>query len=132
MVIDKTIIRNLENRHKNPIPEECKQYLIVNYAQEPFPYEYSEQDLYANIERDMGAFESGCLDVTMKTPSERWQEERKNLQELYFEKSCEIHEFLEYVAELEHILLEHGLESTKMAKKRIALSNIQNERCSRY
>lgn len=124
MVIDKTIIRNLEKRYKSPIPEECKQYLLVNYAQEPFPNEYSEQDLYANIERDMDAFVSGCLDVTMKTPSERWQEECENLKEMYFEKSCETHELLEYVAELEHILLEHGLESSKMAKKRIALSNI--------
>ena len=124
MLIDKTIIRDLENRYKKSISEEFKQYLLVNYAQEPFPYEYSEQDLYANIERDMYAFESGCLDVTIKAPSEQWQEERENLKELYFDKCFEIHELLEYVAELEHMLSEHGLASTKMVEKRIALSNI--------
>ena len=118
MVIDKTIIGNLENKRRAPIPDELKQYLLVKYAQEPFPYEYSEQDLYANIERDINAFESNSLDVTIKTPPERWQEEREYLQELYFEKSCEIRELLEYVAELECILSEHSLESTRMIEKR--------------
>jgi hypothetical protein len=124
MTIDNTIIRNLENKLRASIPEELKQYLLVKYAQEPFPYEYSEQDLYANIERDINAFESNTLDVTIKTPSERWQEEREYLQELYFEKSCETRELLEYVTELERLLSEHGLESARMLEKRIALSDV--------
>lgn len=124
MTIDNTIIRNLEKKLRASIPEELKQYLLVKYAQEPFPYEYSEQDLYANIERDINAFESNTLDVTIKTPSERWQEEREYLQELYFEKSCETRELLEYVTELERLLSEHGLESARMLEKRIALSDV--------
>jgi hypothetical protein len=124
MTIDNTITRNLENKLRASIPEELKQYLLVKYAQEPFPYEYSEQDLYANIERDINAFESNTLDVTIKAPSERWQEEREYLQELYFEKSCETRELLEYVTELERLLSEHGLKSARMLEKRIALSDV--------
>lgn len=124
MTIDNIIIRNLEKKLRASIPEELKQYLLVKYAQEPFPYEYSEQDLYANIERDINAFESNTLDVTIKTPSERWQEEREYLQELYFEKSCETRELLEYVTELERLLSEHGLESARMLEKKITLSDV--------
>lgn len=124
MVIDKTIIKYIENVRRTHFPDKLKQYLLVEYAQEPFPYEYSEQDLYANIERDINAFESGSLDITIKTPSEQWQEEREYLQQLYFEKSCETRELLEYVAELEGILSKHGIETSRMVEKRIALSNI--------
>lgn len=124
MIINKAIIKSIENNHRKFISEELKQYLLVKYADEPFPYEYSEQDLYANIQRDINDYESGSLDVTLKTPSERWQEDREYLQELYFEKSCEIRELLEYVDELEHILSEKNLESSRMIEKRIALSNI--------
>lgn len=118
MIINKTIIRNLENKCRAHIPDELKQYLLVKYAQEPFPYEYSEQDLYANIERDMETFGSDRLDVTIKTPLERWQDECEYLQRLYVEKACEIRQLLEYVAELEQTLSEHGLESVSMAGRR--------------
>jgi len=124
MIIDKTIIRNIGNTCKKIIPDELKQYLLVEYADEPFPYEYSEQDLYTNIQRDIDAYESGSLDVTIKSPSERWQEERECLQKLYFDKLYEVHELMDYVAELEHILSEHNLESSKMIQKKIDLSNI--------
>lgn len=124
MTIDNTIIRSLKSNLRDSIAEELKQYLLVKYAQEPFPYEYSEQDLYSNIERDINAFESNTLDVTIKAPSEQWQEEREYLQALYFDKSCETRELLEYITELERLLSEHGLESASMFEKRIALTDV--------
>jgi len=118
MTINKTIIRELENIYKKSIPDDLKKYLLVKYAQEPFPYEFSEQDLYTNIERDIRDYEAGELDVTVKNPSERWLEEREYLQNLYIEKSREAHDLEDYVAELEKILAEHGLESSRMAERR--------------
>lgn len=123
MTINKTIIKEFEDTYRKLLPDELKQYLLVRYSEEPFPYEYSDQDLYANIERDIQAYEAGNLDVAVKSPSERWQEEREYLQNLYFEKACEARELAEYVLELERILSEHGLESSKMAKRRIESSN---------
>ena len=90
----------------------------MEYAQEPFPYEFSEQDLYTNIERDIRSYETGELDVTIKSSFERWQEEREYLQNLYIEKAREVRKLEDYVTELERILSEHGLESSKMSERR--------------
>jgi len=119
MTINKRIIKEIENTYRTLFPDNLKQYLLVKYAEEPFPYKYSEQDLYTNIWNDIHNYESGKLDITVKSPVERWQEERNYLQNLYIEKLCEARNLEEYVAELEHILSEHGLESSRMAKQRI-------------
>ena len=117
MTINETIVKELENTWRKPLPDELKQYLLAQYAQEPFPYEFSEQDLYMNMERDIRAYEAGELDVTLKSPSERWQEEREYLQHLYREKCCELRDLSAYVAELEFILSENGLDSPKKKKR---------------
>lgn len=118
MTINKTMIRELETIYKKSIPDDLKKYLLVKYAQEPFPYEFSEQDLYTNIEHDIRDYEAGELDVTVKGPSERWLEECEYLQNLYIEKSREARDLEDYVAELEQILSEHGLESSRMSERR--------------
>ncbi len=109
MIINKKIIKKLETTYRKHFPDEFKLYLLVQYGQEPFPYEYTEQDLYINIERDFHAYEAGLLDVTVKSPAERWQEEHEYLQNIYIEKFCEARDLTKYVAELERILSEHGL-----------------------
>jgi len=121
MTINETIIKELENTYRRPFPDDLKRYLLVEYAEEPFPHEFSEQDLYANIRKDIRDYESGELDVTVKSPSERWQEEREYLQMLYVEKSQKVRELEEYIRELEQILSEHGLESSRMAERRMTV-----------
>jgi hypothetical protein len=119
MVINKTTIKELEHTYRRLFPDDLKRYLLMKYAEEPFPYEYSEQDLYINIRNDIRHYEAGELDVTVKSPTERWQEERSHLQDLYIEKFREARDLEEYAAELEQIISEHGLESSRMAKRRI-------------
>ena len=89
----------------------------MKYAEEPFPIEFSDQDLYTNIRHDIRDYEAGKLDITIKSPSELWLEEREYLQNLYIEKSHEAHELEDYVAELEHILSEYGLESSRISER---------------
>ncbi|MBE3036970.1 MAG: hypothetical protein IMZ70_07830, partial [Candidatus Atribacteria bacterium] len=79
MTIDKTIILELERTYRMYFPNDLKRYLLLKYAAEPFPHEYSEQDLYTNIQIDIRDYEEGNLDVTIKSPSERWQEEQEYL-----------------------------------------------------
>ncbi len=119
MTINNTIINELEHTYRKSFPDDLKRYLLVEYGAEPFPYEFSEQDLYANIQRDICDYEAGKLDISVKGASERWQEEREYLQKLYIEKFCEVQDLVEYVAKLEHILSKHGLESSVMAERRI-------------
>jgi hypothetical protein len=118
MTINKATIRELEQTHRWLLSDDLKRYLLVKYAEEPFPDEFSEQDLYLNILHDIQSYEIGQLDTTVKSPKERWHEEREHLQSLYIEKSCELRNLKEYVAELEQLLLDHGLESSRMVKRR--------------
>lgn len=110
MIIDKEIIKGLEHNHGNAFSDNFKRYLLEKYSKEPFPYEFSEQDLYANIEKDIRAYDAGKLNVIIKNHSEQWQEEREYLQCLYIDKCKEIYELNEYVEKLEHELLKHGFE----------------------
>lgn len=119
MVINRTIVKELEHTYRRHLSDNLKRYLLVKYADEPFPYEYSEHDLYASIHEDIRHYELGKLDVTVKSLAERWKEERSYLQNLYIEKAYEACELEDYIAELEHILSEHGLESSKMSERRI-------------
>jgi hypothetical protein len=124
MTINETIVKELEHTWRKPFPDELKKYLLSQYAQEPFPHEFSEQDLYANIERDIRVYEAGKLDVTLKSQSERWQDEREYLQNLYIEKCREARELVDYVAELEQMLAQNSLESPKMAKRRLEFNSL--------
>lgn len=121
MTINKTIIRKLEHTYKRSFPNDLKRYLLEKYAEEPFPYEFSEQDLYTNIQQDIRDYEAGELDITVKSPSERWQKEREYLKNLYSEKFCEVRDLKEYVTVLEQMLLDHGLESSRMPERRITV-----------
>lgn len=119
MTITKAIIKELEHTYRRYLPVDLKRYLLVKYSEEPFPYEYSEQDLYTNIHDDIRDYESGKLDITVKGLSERWKDERNYLQNIYVEKCSEAHDLEEYVAELEAILSKHGLESSRMSERRV-------------
>ncbi len=121
MVINKTIIKELEDAYRISFNSSLKKYLLVKYGEEPFPHEFSEQDLYTQIEHDIRAYEAGELDVKVKSQSDRWKEEREYLRSLYIDKCYEIRELSDYVTDLEHILWKNGLESNKMAKWRIEL-----------
>lgn len=119
MTITKAIIKDLEHTYRRTLPIDLKRYLLVKYSEEPFPYEFSEQDLYTSICDDIRDYDYGKLDVTVKRPSERWKNERNYLQGIYIEKCWEVHDLEEYVVELEAILSKHGLESSRMAERRI-------------
>ena len=43
MTINNAIIKELENIYRKVIPADLRRYLLAEYAEEPFPYEYSEQ-----------------------------------------------------------------------------------------
>lgn len=105
MIISKKILRELECKHRKIFSNELKKYLFLKYSEEPFPYVFSEQDLYINIENDIRAYDAGKLDVTIKSSSKRWHEEREYYQALYIDKSREINELEEYVEDLERMLL---------------------------
>jgi len=118
MIISKKAIRELENAGRRVFSSELKRYLLEKYSREPFPYEYSEQDLLSNIAGDVHAYYAGNLDVTAKSLSERRREDREHLECLCIDSLCKIRDLEEYIGELEGILSKHGLESSRMAEYR--------------
>ena len=43
MTINKAMIKDLEDTYRKRLPDELKRYLLVEYADEPFPYEFSDR-----------------------------------------------------------------------------------------
>jgi hypothetical protein len=118
MILNEKILKGLERSYRKAFPGDLSKYLLVKYGEEPFPYEFTEQDLYENIRRDICNYEAGELDVTVKTRSEYLREELEHLKGLYIERLDEIRDLRDYIKELEHMLSEHGLESSRMADER--------------
>ena len=119
MIMSKKLLKNLEEMHRCAFPRELKRYLLVKYSEEPFPYEYSEQDLYANLKNDIRDYGAGILDTTIKSLSERQREKIEYLKSLCVEKLCEINDLEVYVFELESILYKHDLQSSRMMERRL-------------
>ncbi len=124
MIITCQMLNEMEQTDRKSFPKEFKRYVLVKYAEEPFPYEYSEQDLYEHIRRDIRDYDEGNLDITVKSPSERCQEERDYLKTLYREQALTIRDFEDYIAELEHMLAENGLKTPRMTKQRTKESTV--------
>jgi hypothetical protein len=117
MTLNEKLIKELENQRTKPFPEKLKNYLLDKYGEELFPYGYSEQDLYTHVLKDIEAFESGNLVIVLRSPEEKWKEEKMYLQDLYIEKHNEVRKLEEYVAKLEKILSEHNLETPEMLER---------------
>ena len=63
MIITPKIFKELEFAYRKSFPQDFKTYLFEKYSEEPFPYEFTEQDFYENIRRDIRDFENGVLNI---------------------------------------------------------------------
>lgn len=57
MIITPINIEKLEHTYRMYFSKGFKRYLLAKYGEEPFPYEFSEQDLYENIRHDIHDYE---------------------------------------------------------------------------
>ena len=124
MTINRALIQEIEKNRRKFIPEDLKKYLLATYSYEPFPNEFSEQGLYNSVYKDIDNYESGKLDLTPKSPSERRKEVLEELRDLYYEKCHEVRDLSEYVDELERILTKNHIETDRMKENRIALLSL--------
>jgi hypothetical protein len=53
------------------IDKPLEEYLLATYEEEPFPYEWSQQDLYEQIRKLMIQYNQGKLDTTIPSAEER-------------------------------------------------------------
>lgn len=114
MTINKAIIKCMENYTRKIFPKDLVHYLMVTYTEEPFPYEYSEQDLYSNIERDVHAYYTQKLDTTVKSSYKWLKEERDSWRSACIELERANEKSNAYIRELENLLAEHSILTEQM------------------
>lgn len=120
MIIDKKLLNELEFNRRITIPNELKKYLLIKYSKEPWPYEYSEQDLYENILDDIRRYMAGELSFKGISPKEYWhQEEIRSLEEFCDDQIAQTIELKAYITELEELLRINRLESPRLRLERL-------------
>lgn len=67
------------------IDKHLEEYLLATYEEEPFPYEWSEQDLYEQIRKLILQYSQGKLDITIPSAEERLRIRYEALKDSYIE-----------------------------------------------
>ena len=85
-------------------PRELKAYLYDTYGEDPWPYEFSKDDLYGGIKADVREYFMGKLEVTVKPPLQKAREKIEYLQGLYGDAMREKRDVKGYIDELHELL----------------------------
>lgn len=93
---------------------ELKAYLYDSYGEDPWPDQFSVEDLYCGIKADARAYFMGKLDVTIKPPAEKAKAEIQHLRGLYGNAMCKIQDLNHYIYELHELLWVNNLEGGRM------------------
>lgn len=67
------------------IDKPLETYLLATYEEEPFPNEWSEQDLYEQIRKLIFQYEQGKLDIAIPSTEERQKIRYESLKDSYLE-----------------------------------------------
>jgi hypothetical protein len=67
------------------IDKPLETYLLTTYEEEPFPNEWSDQDLYEQIRKLIFQYEQGKLDITIPSTEERQKIRYEALKDSYLE-----------------------------------------------
>lgn len=68
MIATKEYITNLRQTSRMSIDASLEAYILAEYGENPFPDTWSEQDLYEQIRKLVGACQTGKLDISIANP----------------------------------------------------------------
>ena len=85
MTLTKKFLNEMFRIWGDHIDEPLETYLMATYEEEPFPYEWSEQDLYEQIRKLILQYEDGILDINIPSYQERQMMRYDALKESYLE-----------------------------------------------
>lgn len=111
MTVDKMFINDLRKRQRMLIPEDLEAFLLDQYGQGPFPYEYTEQDLYEQIRKLVKQYHMGELNTTVKNPMERLQMNYSCLQQEYADAMVTIKKLESEICVLKDVLRRNCIEA---------------------
>jgi|LGVF01.2.fsa_nt_gb hypothetical protein len=109
MVADKNIIKRVANYHKVMLEKDFEQFIYQEYGQDPFPYEYSEEDLYMQISKLVGDYKKGGFEFKLLTPMEKLIQENCIIKDICIENIREVNHLNEQLDELKEVIINNGL-----------------------
>ena len=86
------------------IDQPLEEYLLAIYEEEPFPEEWSEQDLYEQIRKLVLQYEQGKLDITVPSVEERWKSRYESLKDCYIQLWHETHDLKDVIEKAKKML----------------------------
>lgn len=85
MIATKKFIQKIKLKYHLEIPKELEDYILAEFEEEPFPYEYEPKELEAEIRTMAKQYKNGELDITIEEPIKRLEKRYRFLQMEYIE-----------------------------------------------
>lgn len=82
-----------------------EEYLLATFEEEPFPHEWSEQDLFEQVPKIITQYKYGSLDINIPAPMERQKLRFEELKESYIEQLREVFKLRETINSAAKILV---------------------------
>jgi hypothetical protein len=98
------------------IDKPLEEYLLATYEEEPFPYEWSEQDLYEQIRKLILQYNQGKLDISIPSTEERQRLRYEALKDSYLELLSETNQLKEIIENTRRVL-EKGFRTSSAIER---------------
>lgn len=85
MIITVKFLNEMFRIWGDSIDKPLEEYLLATYEEEPFPHEWTEEDLYNQIRKLIRQYEQGNLDITIPPKEERVKIRYEALKESYLD-----------------------------------------------
>lgn len=95
------------------IDKPLEAYLMATYEEEPFPYEWSEQDLYEQIRKLIFLYKDGMLDISVPSLQERQRMRYDALKESYLELWGKVTELQDSISDAVKLLAKNNHVSSE-------------------
>jgi len=109
MIVTKAYLKKLQQRYQFEIDAPLAGYLLAEYGVEPFPNEYSEQDLHEQVRKLVDQYRQGSLNIQLKSPIKRLKERYETLQKYHLILLSENTALNEEIRRLKNILSQSDL-----------------------
>jgi hypothetical protein len=109
MIVTKAYLKKLQQCYQFEMDAPLARYLLAEYEVEPFPHEYSEQDLHEQIRKLVDRYRQGSLNIKLKSPRQRLKERYETLQKSHLILLSENAALNEEIRRLENILSQSDL-----------------------
>ena len=98
MILTTKFLKEMFRQWGDHIDKPLENYLMATYEEDPFPYEWSGQDLYEQIRKLIFQYEEGVLDISVPDHQERQRIRYDDLKESYLELLGEVTELRDTIS----------------------------------